>query len=545
MKHATKKTLAAAVCAVIGLLHVYSALSQPFGRFTDETLQVLLAKNLLAGRFAFPDAGGALLTEPLPGFALLWAVPAKYLIPYWFLFRLGALGLAWCSLYAVWRAGKRFLTPAAAATVLTAFNPVFTEFAPAVLPDVLLSGCCAAIFALLGRERTRWRNAVFYACALLAPMLRPHGAIFCAAAAVAVWMSEGKKRAAYFSAAAFLPLAGWSWRNWNVAQTASAYAGSWAQSAEQASREQFLLAYRLLSELLGRAWLGLGAIDRELSALAAALAAAVVVLGAAKLLRGRTRCAVFGVCLALSGSAVLHLTWPVVTPRYVLPVLPFLWILFFAGAAEAARLFGGYRPRRFVFSGAFLFLIAAVIGDASFFSGRPRGLYESTPNTMDWIRRETEPGSKFESLYATNIGVLGNRWAVYPSEQVDGPESWLARLLSQKIDYVHTAPYEAAGKIRPAMTRAVGEAPRWAGSSAYFKRVYFDPEENSAIYRITHPEPERFLEAWGYYAQSYDAMKAGKPGREIAGLLEKALALEPDFGRARRVLDAVRAEQGK
>ena len=103
--------LAAAAAAGAAGFHLAAALRPPLGAASDDALHLLLARNLLAGGFAVPDAAGVPVTDPLPGFAMLMAVPETLLSPHWGLLRFAALGASAALAYFAWRLARRKRRP--------------------------------------------------------------------------------------------------------------------------------------------------------------------------------------------------------------------------------------------------------------------------------------------------------------------------------------------------------------------------------------------------------------------------------------------------
>ena len=119
-------------------LHVCAALGTPVGAASDDALHLLLARNLLSGGFARPDAAGVPATAPLPGFALLMALPVRLLAPHWALLRGAALRAALVLAVLAFRLSRRLSGEAAgwAAALLVAANPVLAAWAGVALPDI-------------------------------------------------------------------------------------------------------------------------------------------------------------------------------------------------------------------------------------------------------------------------------------------------------------------------------------------------------------------------------------------------------------------------
>lgn len=147
--------LAAAAAAGAAGLHLAASLRTPLGAASDDALHLLLARNLLSGGFAVPDAAGVPVTDPLPGFALLMAAPEGLLSPHWGLLRFAALAASAALAFFAFRLARRFSGEAAgwAAFVLVAANPTLIGWAGVALPDIPFVAASAAAFYLLTLER--------------------------------------------------------------------------------------------------------------------------------------------------------------------------------------------------------------------------------------------------------------------------------------------------------------------------------------------------------------------------------------------------------
>src|SRR6185312_3950698 len=112
-------------------LHVCASLGTPVGAAGDDALHLLLARNLLHGGFALPDASGTPATAPLPGFAMLMALPVLLLSPHWALLRGAALAATFLLAFLAFRLCRRLSGAAAgwAAVLLVLANPVLAAWA--------------------------------------------------------------------------------------------------------------------------------------------------------------------------------------------------------------------------------------------------------------------------------------------------------------------------------------------------------------------------------------------------------------------------------
>ncbi|MCX5796957.1 MAG: glycosyltransferase family 39 protein [Elusimicrobia bacterium] len=453
-----------------GGFQVWMAWHAPVGLYNDDALNILLARSLASGAFALPD--GAPATEPLPGFALLLALPVRLVDPRWGLLRWLCLAAGWAAVWLTWRLARRVLAEEAAlaAALLVALNPVFLRNAGLVRPDVAFLAASLAVLECLALGRL-WPAALLAAGAAL---LRPHGALLAAAAGLALWRRQGWRPALGFVATALLPSCLWAARNLLVAGTVTGYASCWlwrsAPLREPAGLARHLA--RLTGTLFGHGLAGL----RGGPGVLVPAGAAVLGLAAAGAVRlWRREAGAWAQAAAVYSAAVLalHAAWGSVDSRYLLPLLP-LACLFMLSAGRAAGL---------VLAAGLLMLGARE--DLVYARERRQQPPELWPRTMAWIRRETPPQARFQSMFSPALTLLTGRRAE-PLPAAEDRDSWLADCQRRGVDYLHldrqTGRWSA---LPPARLAALLRLPDWAASTPYVRRVYSDPEEGSTIWRIS------------------------------------------------------------
>jgi hypothetical protein len=511
------RVLTVAAC----LLQAWAGLRVPIGYFKDDALNILLARAVAHGAFALP--GGPPLSDPLPGFAFLLALPAALAAPHWELLRWLCLAAGWAAVWLSWRLARRAFgeTAALAAAFLVAINPVLIEHSGVVRPDVLFLAVSLLVIDLLAQERLR--SAALMTA--LAALLRPHGALLALAAGSALWLRAGRRPALKFLGTALLPLAAWSVRNLWLAGTATDYASSWALRAGLLHAPSALLRHweALAVMLFGYGLTGL----RSLPGLVAAVGAAFVALSAAGSVRlCRREAGAWSLAAALYAAEVLavHATWSVPDPRYLIPILPWCWIFML----EATRELWPQRPAA-GFALAALLAASALRQDRAIIEDPSRSSARFCPRTMSWIRSETAPGARFESIFDTTIMLLADRPALEPPLAWNR-DSWLADCLQQRVEYVHIdGDARRWHSLVPARYAALLELPRWARSTPFARQVYDDPAEGSAVFRIQPPDPRRFLEAWSQYQAALRELFAGGAPPAVRARLEEASRLEPSL----------------
>jgi hypothetical protein len=421
----------AAAAAGAAALHVCASLRTPLGATSDDALNLLLARNVLSGGFAVPDAGGIPVTDPLPGFALLMALPVRLFAPHWGLLR-GATLLAAAALAVLaWRLGRRLAGEAAgwAAALLVVANPALAAWAGVALPDIPFVAASMGCFLLLAQDEPPLPALI--ALAALAALLRPQGAVLAAALAAGLGFRAGPKRAAALLAGALAPLSLWLLRNHLLTGSATAYLDNWRRLQSFADTSLLFRSATLIAGL-GRGFFGgLPAPAALLGLAAAAVAAAAGALGLWRSRAPGARAVVLSIVVYGAGLTGLHVGWRVWESRYALPflapVLP-LWSAAFAGLREKKR----------ELALAVLLLLAApglwrVASLAREGLESPRA--ELWPAASAWIRENVLPDAAVISTEPSLIALTTGRRAYFPPP-APTRELWISALRAAGVHYV-------------------------------------------------------------------------------------------------------------
>jgi hypothetical protein len=415
--------LAASAAAGGAALHVCASLRTPLGGAADDALQLLLARNLLAGGYAVPDAAGVPVTDVLPGFPLLMSLPVRALSPHWGLMRAAALLAAAALAVLAFRLGRKLAGEAAgwAAAFLVVANPVLAAWAGAALPDIPFAAASVGAFLLLAREEPPLLPMI--ALAALAALLRPQGAVLAAALAAGLGFRAGPRRAALFLAGALAPLSLWMLRSHVLTGSATAYLDSWRRLQAYAGASLWFRAATLAAGLSRGFFGGIS----PLAALAGlCFASAAAASGALRLWRSRApgaRAVVLAALVYASGLAALHFGWRSWDSRYVLPflapALP-LWAAAFAGLRETRAE-----------TALSLLLLAAAPGLWSVASDAIEGVQAPAPVLFPaasaWIRDNVPPDGAVISTEPFLIALTTGRRAYFPPP-APTREAWLAAL---------------------------------------------------------------------------------------------------------------------
>lgn len=477
----------AAALAAAAAAHVCAALRTPLGAASDDALHLLLARNLLAGGYAVPDAAGVPVTDPLPGFALLMALPVKLLAPRWGLLR-GAEFAAFGALaYALWRLSRRLSGEAAAraAVLLAATNPVVSGWAGVSLPDIPFAAVAALGLLALSGEEPSW--TALSALAALGALLRPEGAVLAAALAAGAGFRDGPKRAAAVLGAALTPLLLWMLRGRLLAGSASAYFEHWSQ-LQTFSGAGLLVRGMTVAAGLSRGFFG-GIRSDAHPALAATaglalLAAGAVTaeLGARRIWRdggAGARAFVLAAFVATAGLTVLHLGWPVWQSRYALAFLPALaplWAAAFAGLLEKKR-------------GAALALLLSAAASGAWLTasyaaeGVRTPTVELWPRTSAWLRANTSAGEGVVSTEASLVALTAGRKAYFPAPAASRVE-WVAGLRARGVRWLLIRAGGPRAYLSADAQGALSAYDDWAVPSPPLSVAFVDDAEGCVILRL-------------------------------------------------------------
>ena len=541
------KLIVLSAAAAAGALQLLASVGTPVGIYEDDALHLRIARAVLGGARAFPFDPHV---PVLPGLGLLLALPVRLLEPHWALFRAVGLLSVGAAFFFTRRLARRALPEdwASAAALLAALSPVALGFAGAVLPDLPLMALCAALFDALAaapRENARSRSgvlALMAAGACAASLLRPQGAILAACVGLGVFMKYGARRGALFTTLSLLPLAGWLAFNHFAAGTISSYYSSYwrSQVAGLAGSEAGLVhAARLLTAIFADALFPVARLPFALR-LAAGLAGLVLAcLGLSEGLRRSREPWIFAAGVYGVAILALHLTWQPVEARYAMPLLPLLLVFILRAVHDRA----GGRPPLSAALPAF-FAAAALASGAVLALSRCRAPSAFQPETMKWLRENTPPDARVESLEYNAVALLAERDAVFPAT-AGTRDAWLAAALAGQEGFLHVVPDFAAAAVslkpHPAAALLPSQLPLWARSSPYIKEVYADPAEGTVVFRLDHPDAARFLRAWSEYQIAGAAARGGHLGF-ARGRLRRAVELEPELASAWAALGSIEPE---
>jgi hypothetical protein len=514
---------AAAVSQVCWWLRV------PVGIQTDEALHLTLARSLLGGAFALPDASGYPVNDPLPGFPAL-AAPFVWLFqPHWLAVRAVILAGTWAGLFLVWRLARRILPPrwAAAAALLTAVHPALCFEASLVKTDVWFAMLGVAALAALPEKPTLRRCVLVGALASVAAMVRPEGALLALALATALAAFGQRAGAAIILAESAVPLGLWSLRNYLLRGASSGYLTNWPEQMRPlwSVSGQSLHAARILASFFGFAVLPSTAVPWPLMTAAGALLTGLAGYGVLRLLRERPSPWILASALYAIAFVSLHLTWVPEALRYSLPLLPIVWIFAAAGASALP-----IRPSVWPWLGVPLLL-------ASLAGAYPKWLRDSTtggdalPKTVAWVREHLPIEARIESVLP-QILLLETGHRVYSPQAISSfRDTWLAELAALDFDYFISIRFTPDGFFPSRDAYFFQNVERWAQSSRCLEIVHQEAAEGSIVFKVKRPEAQRLSRAYAVFEQGGVALRRGKIAFAKKKLLE-AVQIDPELSLA-------------
>jgi hypothetical protein len=480
------KVVAAVSAGLIAILYAAAARRLPVGALNDDAGNVLLARSLVRGHYAFP--GNATPSSGfLPAFPALIAIPAVLVAPHWGLLRAIPLLFTALALFFTWRLARRFLSDAAAgaAVLFTALNPVWIGHSGLIMPYMPYLALSLALIDAVG-ERESPENWTLLACgAGLAPLLRPHGAILIAALALALWHRRGFKKACAFGAAAAVPSLLWIFWSHRGADASADYPGVWRENVAALAAPGALTdaAANILAKMLGQGFIIVPGLPRAGVLLLGALTLAAALAGALKLLKARNDPRGFVLAVYTAGVFFLHMTWRWVGNRYVIPVVPALWILILAFATPLLN-----KRRGAALALLAVFVLLPLSYDAIFALQGLRVDGDYWPKTMAWLRDNTAPSALLESDQNYAVSLLTGR-ACIPQRIVRHGADWLIHAREKKVAYLHVhlpSPDDAFPSVNGPPTYQPAFA-AWLGSQTDAEGVFHDADEGSIVFRVNPP----------------------------------------------------------
>ncbi|MCX5786430.1 MAG: glycosyltransferase family 39 protein [Elusimicrobia bacterium] len=526
------------------------------GCFNDDAYYIIGAKSLWLGRYADLSAPAMPVFNKFGiGYPLFLAPFVKLFAPHWNWLKWVSVGLSLASLLVFSRLACLFLTPGAAAVALAllAFNPVFSIYSGAVMTEPLFILLVLNTFLLLERvlNGSAGKGGVLLGLILgWACLTRPVGALLVFSVAVTLFLAK-KWRPLILSSGISLGIWGaQSLRNYFLTRTSSAYFSFWRDLLPYLSNFKNLSenAIRVIHTFLVDGLLGIR-LPYEPWAVILSLGLACLCLGIA--IRGLFRALApdfprrhlaFSIGLFCLTYLILHVLWTAITPRFVLPILPFL-ILFAVRALLGQQEARSQRWRLFLSAGLCLSLFGTYTYRHAWELGaicagvRPADLTFPV-KALEWLKSNT----------AQDAVILGKSPLIYLetgrkgifSLPVGDADEFRYRLLRSGVTHVLFQPsqilevYGAKKNNEGKMWRQTYFWPlRW---TAAFRPVFSDKEEQTEIFEVV--QSSAFRRAFEHYRMAGVWFSRGFPEKGDEQL-KMALRTDPTLACAWNVAGAI------
>jgi hypothetical protein len=305
--------------------------------------------------------------------------------------------------------------------------------------------------------------------------------------ALAIGVETGIWQGLWFCVAVLAPTAAWSLRNRWIAGTVSGYWQHWRSQAPLLGSPAAALGHSLL---LARAFFATGTLNlfgfpnMVLNAVGCGVLA-LMAFGICNLFKAERRPWVLAAAVYLILMLCVHVTWSFVELRYMLPLLPLIWIFLLAGLQGMV---GRYKvPMGLAF--------AVIAGFALWVDGRilRGGDMKHTmqlTQTMAWIREHTPASSHFQAINAAQVVLMTGRPAASPPWAVVSRETWLAVSLRDGSQYLLACPfYNITAYTNGSVEWVLRHLDGWARSSPSVREVYHNELEGTSIFRLPAEGP--------------------------------------------------------
>lgn len=524
-----------AVLGTAGLLYSFLITRFRTGIFNDDAVYVVVARDLLnhsASRFLpiiQPD-------YPLPGLPLVLAPWTKIAAPQW-------THLEWVSilvtLMTLWLLGiwsTRWLRQGEALTLvaLYAFNPTVVKFSGIVMPAAYYSLAVIASFLLLARVLEKPSAVRCLALGLMlgwASVVRAEGAVLLISVTAALGL-EKKIDQGRILAWVALPLVLWIsiavyWFHFrrlshsDFASDLNALADYWPRhvlSAIQFAGEFLRLLYLKTMTALD---LSSGGWVSGLTVLFIVFCVIGTVVGFYGFWKqSNARHAELINLVIFSGSYFLvHTLWHIALPRYCIVLLPIIGMFLIRGVRQIPLPTGRLSLGTAILMGLFISYAYSNGLAVTESIESPNPMSAPPWRTLAWVKRNTSSTTTLMSPLASSVFLYTSRKSV-PIILTGDPETFRYALIQEGIEYIVDRPLvfvtPGIGKTEnlnddwQKMRRWARVYPQW------FLRVFQDPQEHTAVYKIQQEQP--FIKAFPQYMSAYQDVRAGLPDESLLKL---------------------------
>lgn len=536
-----------------GAAMLYSLLNFQYktGVYNDDAVYVLGARSLWDHSFHSlilrPD-------YPMPGLPILLAPFAKLVEPHWTLLEWVATGVTLIAVYGTSKLALRYLPPGEALLIasLFALNRFISKFSGILMPATAYTAAIVLCFLLMSHlyEHFSKRGAILLGfLAGWGALVRPEGfiALVCIASTL-VFSNRGRKILAFaLPSVSLWSLAYLFW--WKLHHTTQTEFGGDLDALKTfwltTPRDGVQFALRLLNDFLVFPMTTLqwttdpSPLFLRLIAMGALLAATGA--GFYDLWKHHRSQRPVLFCIAFFSAAyfAVHVFWHISQSRYVIPLMPFMMILFVHGIAKH---FPKFQRPTWALAALLVLLMPHFYRNkvALAESLSIRNPMKAPPwKALAWLNAHTAPETKTMSAIAPSIELYANRPSL-PGLRAGNLEMFIYRMHLADLDYVvdrHSV--FVASKIEGTddpnrfwdlMHVRIDLYPK------AFRLVFEDTDEQSKIYHI---KPDvKFVQAYELHKKAYDDYQAGRMD-EAYQKVSESLRIYPDLGSASNLVGAI------
>jgi 4-amino-4-deoxy-L-arabinose transferase-like glycosyltransferase len=513
------------------------------GYCNDDAFYILAAKSLLQGHYVLLQRPGhPALNDPLPGYPLVLAPFVKCVEPHWSFLKLTSIIFTLASCLLTWILSESWFSKGERLwlTGLFAWNPTTVNYSGNVISEPAFLAMSLAVFCGVWRilkNKSRWDSLWVGVLLGWAVLVRPQGIVLMPAVALGLGYAKRWRVLSVVLGISSVIWSGVLLRNYLTTQTATGYLGHWTTALPVISGNynvlfgnvQEVLRTLIVDDVFA---LRVSPAMIPLQGILTLLGMFGLGVGVFALLRRTPRAVqalTTSVFLYVFFYLLVHAIWTAVTPRYFLPLLPFVLGALIAGVLFIETKMPAMRRLRPV-------LLAVVVlgyGYQDLFAIRevrfPPAQNKIPYATLSWIERETLPSDDFLAFRAPVVHLYAHRSAL-SFLGVKNREEFRYRLLKMGITHVL---YEPMRGLFVQMGRFKNPEQIWEQSRGWmgswpdaFKPVYRNNQESTLVY-LVRPDPKYRVA----YEQTEGALRDFEVSAWNEGMkkLDQALRLYPNF----------------
>lgn len=552
MPSSTPKTRLIRALIFVSAAGLYAALwSRIVIGTNDDALYILGAKSLLAGHYV--DLSEALLppmTLPLPGFSMVLAPFVAIFEPHWDVLKIIPLLMTLLSGLLLMKLLEKNFKPAFINIVLALFlfNAVTAENSVQLMSESTFMCFSLAAFLLLKKiedgARQNWPSILLGLILGWAALIRPQGCSLIIGmglglAAIKRWreliMAVGLSVSIY---------GGMYVRNYGVSHSASAYFSLWHDFLPYLGSHYDLFFSHVLR--LVKTFFGFSFFPAQfhLIKIGCMMVIGLIIRGIYFMVKKKNwgealTIAVFGHFFL---TLLIHVLWPQVESRYVLPLLPFAIVFIVAGMSPTSK--QTTMEIAGLYLGVFIFLMGALSADA-------RMVYQTlhqTPQidvplkTYEWIRNNTPEKSNIFDGKPPALTLYTGRFGEFDI-RVQDQDEFKYLLAKRNVSYVHLHPITFAAFTIPGQldvnARYSFLAHLIVQDPVSFPVLYTDPVERTQIRKFV-PDPHH-LKAYEIYLSAQENLYKSE-WKAAEQKLNQAMRIDPHLPTVNNALGIVYAQ---